>query len=339
MSPKYSSITLTALVAVIALALSTTAASGTPAPTAAVAKAGEQTLRFDQRVTFNSLSENLISVRSNTQVVFVEQIPGGQQLTTGVVIPVGGQARPLALAALNASHLGLTSRSAEETLASGTVDRLTTTDIALAEAATSLGAVRFDALSALGDQAAAVTTAGGPGVTPQSGDLGVCGASFQPSSTGYATYNFSDTRQRRLDVTFKWSTAYLANLKACGANITYEHEVREYNYGGTHYFTSMTASWSSTMPNAYLDTPVSDSSSEVSHTIGTWDARGLVAGTTYRNTVVTGTGNANSGTGKIQGQRGHRSPSSCSSTYCIFADQTLSIVPAWTLVFPKSGAV
>jgi len=83
------------------------------------------------------------------------------------------------------------------------------------------------------------------------------------------------------------------------------------------------------MPSAYLDTPASDGTDELSFTVGTFDATQLNSGKRYYTTIVATWGNTTYDSAKLQGQRGRRIPTGCYSEWCVFATATDRIINAW----------
>ncbi len=98
--------------------------------------------------------------------------------------------------------------------------------------------------------------------------------------------------------------------------LTYEHETQVYDNGYANYNNY----WSSNMPNSYYDTPFYDKID--TFTIGTSTASSLRSNTQYWTYMALVLGNVSSANVIIKGQLGHRSPSWCYSTWCIFADMT-----------------
>lgn len=99
----------------------------------------------------------------------------------------------------------------------------------------------------------------------------------------------SGTLERKIVAAFTWSSNNLANLNN-DSNETIEAEVKFYNFGsgvgipgdGRAYMYSFPpTSWSTNLPNGYLDTRFSDLSTEPSYAIGTATPNQIVAGNTY----------------------------------------------------------
>ncbi|MBA8824773.1 hypothetical protein FHX42_002120 [Saccharopolyspora lacisalsi] len=160
-----------------------------------------------------------------------------------------------------------------------------------------------------------------------------CAPNFVPVSDAIGM-NVDGLNLRNLTLDFGWTPANLANLKCHGPNVTYEHDFAINNYDGQHFFGSYADYWSSTMPDAYLDTTFDDPAGERYLTIGTSDALKLQANFQYSNYIRTGAGNTRNDWAKLQGQRGHRIPGQCHGTFCIFADATQDIHPAWVICVP-----
>lgn len=137
---------------------------------------------------------------------------------------------------------------------------------------------------------------------------------------------------------FRFTSTRISNLRACGLNITYEHEAVLNNYDGLNYFPPSSVATpravGSNLPRKYWDVRVFDSGNELNFAMGSADARRLVAGTQYWTYIRSKPGNASSDTAKISAQRGHRWPSFCYSTWCIYPDATNHVVPAWAFSVP-----
>lgn len=118
--------------------------------------------------------------------------------------------------------------------------------------------------------------------------------------------------------TFYFRTDNLSKLKT-DLTVTYEHETQIYDGNYADY----DGYWSSTMPNSYLDTDFGDSSSLDNFTIGSSNASSFVEDEKYYTymSLKAGTSKAEAYV-RIKGQKGHRFPSSCYSTWCIWADAT-----------------
>jgi hypothetical protein len=106
--------------------------------------------------------------------------------------------------------------------------------------------------------------------------------------------------------------------------LTYEHETQVYDtkfadYGGY---------WSSNLPNAYKDTAFLDTLDNF--TVGSSKASSIVSNTKYYTSMSLQGGTASTATVRIKGQLGHRYPSSCYSTWCIFADATTPTLKSYT---------
>ena len=65
-----------------------------------------------------------------------------------------------------------------------------------------------------------------------------------------------------------------------------------YNYDGKYYFSKSVQSWSTDMPNGYLDTSFADSADERVYTVGTSRVTHLDPGRTYYSYFRTTNGNS-----------------------------------------------
>ena len=121
-----------------------------------------------------------------------------------------------------------------------------------------------------------------------------------------------------------YQTFYFDKTSDYDGDDTYEHETQVYN----NDFSDYAGSWSSNMPSAYYDTPFSDKIDNF--TIGTFDAALLKINTQYYTFMSLSAGSASNAVVRIKGQKGHRFPSSCYSTWCVFPDATTSSMIAFT---------
>lgn len=111
-----------------------------------------------------------------------------------------------------------------------------------------------------------------------------------------------------------YQTFYFNNTGEFGSISTYEHETQIYNGS----FADYDGYWSSNLPRAYKDTQFGDSIDNF--TIGSSQASDIKTYTRYYTYIGLKPGSALSANVKIKGQKGHRWPSWCYSTWCIFAD-------------------
>jgi hypothetical protein len=109
---------------------------------------------------------------------------------------------------------------------------------------------------------------------------------------------------------------YFNNLSSFGSSNTYEHETQVYDRNFADYANYT----SSNMPSWYYDTPFLDSIDNF--TVGTFHADQLAAYYKYWTYMALKAGSVSSTTCHIKGQLGHRSPSWCYSTWCVWADAT-----------------
>lgn len=116
--------------------------------------------------------------------------------------------------------------------------------------------------------------------------------------------------------TYTYQTFYFNNISNYGSADTYEHETQVYDKNFANY----AGYWSSNMPSAYYDTPFLDSIDNF--TVGTFNAASLQTYTQYYTYMSLSAGSASSATVRIKGQKGHRYPSWCYSTWCVYADAT-----------------
>ena len=129
----------------------------------------------------------------------------------------------------------------------------------------------------------------------------------------------SDVKQ-----TYTYQTFYFNNVSSYGSANTYEHETQVYNKN----FADYAGYWSSNMPSAYYDTPFLDSIDNF--TIGTFTGASLKVYTQYYTYMSLKAGSGSTATVRIKGQKGHRYPSWCYSTWCVFADATTGSMATFT---------
>jgi hypothetical protein len=109
---------------------------------------------------------------------------------------------------------------------------------------------------------------------------------------------------------------YFNNVSAFGSNSTYECETQVYDKN----FANFDGYWSSNFPNAYYDTPFLDQIDNF--TIGSYTAKQFVPYNMYYAQMTLRPQTAKTASVIIKGQLGHRYPSYCYSTWCVFADAT-----------------
>ncbi|MFA5947846.1 MAG: hypothetical protein WC806_02645 [Candidatus Gracilibacteria bacterium] len=129
----------------------------------------------------------------------------------------------------------------------------------------------------------------------------------------------SDVNQTRTYQTF-----YFNKVSDFGSTSTYESESQVYDKKYADYNNY----WCSNLPNSYYDTPFLDSIDNF--TIGSSKASSLVTGKQYYTNMSLKKGTVNSALIRIKGQKGHRTPSFCYSTWCIFADATTGSMAVFT---------
>ena len=132
-----------------------------------------------------------------------------------------------------------------------------------------------------------------------------------------------------VQTTYISHTMYFNNVSAFGSSGTYEHETQVYDmnyadYGGY---------WSSNLPRAYKDTQFADSIDNF--TVGSASASSIVTFSQYYTYMSLSPQRAVNPTVRIKGQRGHRWPSWCYSTWCIFPDETSGTMIQFTA--PMNG--
>jgi len=179
--------------------------------------------------------------------------------------------------------------------------------------------------------------AGESGVgTLDAGSGGNCDNAWWPYTGRISTQYSSSVPNRYVWQRLKWSQWRIDNLYDCdGFNTSYEHEAWYNNYDGLHFLSSSVKSWSSSLPDAYLDTGFLDGDGELGMTIGTGAAYQLDAGVNYTTYIRTAPGNATSDTGKVNGQRGlNLCPIGLTGGWCVFARETEKLLPAWSRSAP-----
>jgi hypothetical protein len=144
-----------------------------------------------------------------------------------------------------------------------------------------------------------------------------CSGSWSPSQLSRVSANSAIDGYRFGRTSFSWGPLRMGNLK-CYDDVTFEPDFVTYNYDDRHYYDHDITAWSSNLPDDYKDTQFSDSDDEWVFTIGTAMASKLQKNTTYYAYFRTARGNASMDDAKIVLQRGNRTPSWCTSTWCIF---------------------
>lgn len=123
---------------------------------------------------------------------------------------------------------------------------------------------------------------------------------------------------------YTYQTFYFNNVSNFGSTNTYEHETQVYDKN----FADYDGYWSSNMPSAYYDTPFLDSIDNF--TIGTPTAASLRTYTRYYAYMSLRAGSASTATVRAKGQKGHRNPSWCYSTWCVWPDATTLSLATFT---------
>lgn len=123
---------------------------------------------------------------------------------------------------------------------------------------------------------------------------------------------------------YTYQTLYFNNISAYGSADTYEHETQVYDKNFANY----AGYWSSNMPNAYYDTPFLDIIDNF--TVGTFTGASLQTYVQYYTYMSLSAGSASTATVRIKGQKGHRSPSWCYSTWCVYPDATTLSMATFT---------
>ena len=127
-------------------------------------------------------------------------------------------------------------------------------------------------------------------------------------------YGSSKTSQYMAFNTFYFTDA--SGFDFFGGILTYEHETQVYDKNFVNYDNY----WSSNLPMAYYDTPFLDSIDNF--TIGSAQASSIIEDQKYWTYMALHPQTALVSNVVIKGQLGHRYPSWCYSTWCIYADMT-----------------
>lgn len=159
------------------------------------------------------------------------------------------------------------------------------------------------------------------------------------SGTSWIT---SDSTSRYTQQWFRYSEPYQkSDLQ--GSNVTLEVETHLSCNDSTCYAKAYRggsrpargSTWDSNMPNAYLDTILGDN--PPIWTVGSSDTRGIYAGVWYQTWIrfASGYGETPTDTAGVAYQRGHRDPSWCGDTLCIYADDTVYVIPRFQQAVPS----
>ncbi len=141
---------------------------------------------------------------------------------------------------------------------------------------------------------------------------------------------------------FKWDFALqVSDLQ--GSNVTLEVETHLSCNDSTCYAKVVKnaprplrgTTWDTNLPHGYLDTILSDD--PPIWTVGSSDTRGVTYGAWYQTWIrfEPTSGITATDTGAVSYQIGHRNPSWCGDTFCIFADDTVYVIPQWQQVVPS----
>jgi len=123
---------------------------------------------------------------------------------------------------------------------------------------------------------------------------------------------------------YTYQTFYFNDTSDFGSTNTYEHETQVYD----NDFADYDDYWSSNMPDAYYDTAFLDDIDNF--TIGSLIGDDLETNTEYYTYMELEGETAPTATVRIKGQLGHRYPSWCYSTWCVYADATTSSMAMFT---------
>ena len=98
--------------------------------------------------------------------------------------------------------------------------------------------------------------------------------------------------------------------------------------------------WSSNLPNKYLDTRLFDenslqgTSNEVPYTIGCGEGYNLKKDVIYWTKIIVNNGDATSDNAKLNAQAGQQIPIGCTSVWCSFSVEQRIIMTAWNIPVP-----
>lgn len=123
---------------------------------------------------------------------------------------------------------------------------------------------------------------------------------------------------------YTYQRMYWNDILGFGSNGTYEHETIVYNSGFAKPASG--GYWASNLPRAYKDTQFKDSTENF--TVGSAAASSIATYTWYYTYYDLSPENASVATTdiRINGQRGHRYPSWCYSTWCVWGDESWGLV-------------
>lgn len=145
---------------------------------------------------------------------------------------------------------------------------------------------------------------------------------------------------RRVYQWFRWDSARLSRLKCKHSKVTYEAEFWSDNSDRLRYL-GHREGFATNLPKAYMDTEAfNPSANELGYTVGTSDARKLVARTNgYYTLLATTQGNYSADRGKVNAQWGFRRWGSwCRNpAWCIYPGGTEPVLPAWGHQMPGSS--
>jgi hypothetical protein len=124
----------------------------------------------------------------------------------------------------------------------------------------------------------------------------------------------------------------LKNARGDPSNVGYEADAIYFNGDGATYLED-TISWTTNLPEAYLDSQFGDSQDFKIRTIGTADANQMVlnasnpvtgaAEASYFTLIVSEDGSASTDTATVKGTVSHRVPSACHEPWCIFDQEDI----------------
>lgn len=140
--------------------------------------------------------------------------------------------------------------------------------------------------------------------------------SSEANAASYSWQPYRGSSKVNKGITFQ--VFYFRDVSGFGSNSTYEHETQVYNTKFANYANY----YQTNLPSGYKDTQFLDWNGIDNFTVGTPYASQLKKETQYYTSMALSPESVATATVRIKGQIGHRTPSWCSSTWCIFGDAT-----------------
>lgn len=156
-----------------------------------------------------------------------------------------------------------------------------------------------------------------------------------------ASESSDNSNWRYMFLQFIWGSADNLSGFENDSNETLEMDLVMYNYDGNAWAYNTAGStrgtmWDSNQPLAYLDTQFDDGTNERPFSVGAPDASLFQPSTFYYWWINALDTSSSTSMAKLQAQRGYRSPSNMYTTWNVFSEQTVNLIPFNQFTVPGS---